>query len=110
MCKLCHLICHVGPMVHCLYLRAVHYRNARSWPLHFATLGAAPSFLRILLRCSRLHPSLGFDKAGSGVIRNHIHDVYEQSTDLQICFHWTPGTPARCHIVCSILVLDWWLT
>ncbi|KAJ7771207.1 putative alpha-ketoglutarate-dependent sulfonate dioxygenase [Mycena olivaceomarginata] len=36
----------------------------------------------------------GFDKAESDAILNHIHDVYEKSTDLQIRWHWTPGTSA----------------
>ncbi|KAJ7062055.1 hypothetical protein C8F01DRAFT_1284094 [Mycena amicta] len=36
----------------------------------------------------------GFDKAESDAILNHIHDVYERSTDIQIRWHWTPGTSA----------------
>ncbi|KAJ7243445.1 hypothetical protein C8J57DRAFT_1365955 [Mycena rebaudengoi] len=36
----------------------------------------------------------GFDKAESDAILNHIHDVYEKSTDLQIRWKWTPGTSA----------------
>ncbi|KAJ7148732.1 hypothetical protein C8R43DRAFT_1068815 [Mycena crocata] len=36
----------------------------------------------------------GFDKAESDAILNHIHDVYERSTDLQIRWKWTPGTSA----------------
>ncbi|SJL08782.1 related to alpha-ketoglutarate-dependent taurine dioxygenase [Armillaria ostoyae] len=36
----------------------------------------------------------GFDRAESDAILNHIHDVYERSTDIQIRWHWTPGTSA----------------
>jgi len=36
----------------------------------------------------------GFDKAESDAILNHIYDVYERSTDIQIRWKWTPGTSA----------------
>lgn len=36
----------------------------------------------------------GLDKRESDAILNHIFDVYERSTDLQVRWHWTPGTSA----------------
>ncbi|KAJ7621040.1 hypothetical protein FB45DRAFT_133368 [Roridomyces roridus] len=36
----------------------------------------------------------GLDQAESDAILNHIHDVYERSTDIQVRWKWTPGTSA----------------
>lgn len=36
----------------------------------------------------------GLDKSESDAILNHIHDVYERSTDIQVRWSWTPGTSA----------------
>ncbi|WVR03028.1 hypothetical protein IAU60_000017 [Kwoniella sp. DSM 27419] len=36
----------------------------------------------------------GFDKAESDIILKYLFDVYERSTDIQIRWHWTPGTSA----------------
>jgi alpha-ketoglutarate-dependent taurine dioxygenase len=36
----------------------------------------------------------GFDKPESDALLNYLYGVYERSTDIQIRFHWTPGTSA----------------
>ncbi|OCF60226.1 hypothetical protein L486_02906 [Kwoniella mangroviensis CBS 10435] len=36
----------------------------------------------------------GFDKAESDAILNYLYNVYERSTDIQVRWHWTPGTSA----------------
>ncbi|WWD22601.1 hypothetical protein CI109_107094 [Kwoniella shandongensis] len=36
----------------------------------------------------------GFDKAESDLLLNYLYDVYERSTDIQVRWHWTPGTSA----------------
>ncbi|WWC90248.1 uncharacterized protein L201_005181 [Kwoniella dendrophila CBS 6074] len=36
----------------------------------------------------------GFDKAESDAILNYLYGVYERSTDIQLRWHWTPGTSA----------------
>lgn len=36
----------------------------------------------------------GFDQPEADVILNHLHDVFERSTDIQLRWHWTPGTSA----------------
>ena len=36
----------------------------------------------------------GFDKAESDAILKYLFDVYERSTDIQVRWHWTPGTSA----------------
>ncbi|KAK8844848.1 hypothetical protein IAR55_006698 [Kwoniella newhampshirensis] len=36
----------------------------------------------------------GLDKAESDVILNYLYGVYERSTDIQVRWHWTPGTSA----------------
>ncbi|KAJ7471176.1 hypothetical protein B0H11DRAFT_2433749, partial [Mycena galericulata] len=71
---------------------------------------APPRHVNIVHPLVRTHPVTGFktvfanrsmtvgieglDKAESDAILNHIHDVYEKSTDLQIRWKWTPGTSA----------------
>ncbi|WWC67378.1 uncharacterized protein I206_101286 [Kwoniella pini CBS 10737] len=36
----------------------------------------------------------GFDKPESDAILNHLYNVFERSTDIQLRWHWTPGTSA----------------
>ncbi|WVQ82937.1 hypothetical protein IAT38_005073 [Cryptococcus sp. DSM 104549] len=36
----------------------------------------------------------GLDKAESDAILNYLYGVYERSTDIQVRWHWTPGTSA----------------
>jgi len=36
----------------------------------------------------------GLDQSESDAILNHVFDVYERSTDIQVRWHWTPGTSA----------------
>ncbi|RXK36037.1 hypothetical protein M231_06685 [Tremella mesenterica] len=36
----------------------------------------------------------GFDKVESDAILNYLYGVYERSTDIQLRWHWTPGTSA----------------
>ncbi|WVQ82940.1 hypothetical protein IAT38_005076 [Cryptococcus sp. DSM 104549] len=36
----------------------------------------------------------GLDKAESDVILKYLYGVYERSTDIQVRWHWTPGTSA----------------
>jgi alpha-ketoglutarate-dependent taurine dioxygenase len=36
----------------------------------------------------------GLDKAESDTILNYLYGVYERSTDIQVRWHWTPGTSA----------------
>lgn len=36
----------------------------------------------------------GFDKPESDAILDYLHGVYERSTDIQLRWHWTPGTSA----------------
>lgn len=36
----------------------------------------------------------GFDKPEADAILNYLYDVYERSTDIQLRWHWTPGTSA----------------
>lgn len=36
----------------------------------------------------------GFDQAEADAILNYLHNVYERSTDIQLRWHWTPGTSA----------------
>ncbi|OCF72391.1 hypothetical protein I204_06770 [Kwoniella mangroviensis CBS 8886] len=36
----------------------------------------------------------GFDEAESDAILNYLYNVYERSTDIQVRWHWTPGTSA----------------
>jgi len=71
---------------------------------------AEPKFVERVHPLIRTHPATGFktlfvnrsmtvgieglDKAESDAILNHIYDVYERSTDIQVRWHWTPGTSA----------------
>jgi len=71
---------------------------------------AEPTYVTRVHPLVRTHPATGFktlfvnrsmtvgieglDKAESDAILNHIYDVYERSTDIQVRWHWTPGTSA----------------
>jgi len=86
-----------------IYRSAHQYKDAED-------LNAPPRHVNIVHPLVRTHPVTGFktvfanrsmtvgieglDKAESDAILNHIHDVYEKSTDLQIRWKWTPGTSA----------------
>jgi alpha-ketoglutarate-dependent taurine dioxygenase len=36
----------------------------------------------------------GFDQPEADLLLNYLHDIYERSTDIQLRWHWTPGTSA----------------
>ena len=36
----------------------------------------------------------GFDQAESDALLSYLYGVYERSTDIQLRWHWTPGTSA----------------
>jgi len=71
---------------------------------------AEPKFVERVHPLVRTHPATGFktlfvnrqmtvgieglDKSESDAILNYIYDVYERSTDIQVRWHWTPGTSA----------------
>ncbi|KAJ6617508.1 hypothetical protein B0H10DRAFT_2176396 [Mycena sp. CBHHK59/15] len=86
-----------------IYRSAHQYKDAND-------PSAPPRHVHIVHPLVRTHPVTGFktifanramtvgieglDKAESDAILNHIHDVYEKSTDIQIRWKWTPGTSA----------------
>ncbi|KAL1412033.1 hypothetical protein Q8F55_003030 [Vanrija albida] len=36
----------------------------------------------------------GFDQTEADLLLNYLHNIYERSTDIQLRWHWTPGTSA----------------
>lgn len=36
----------------------------------------------------------GFDQPEADLLLNYLYDIYERSTDIQLRWHWTPGTSA----------------
>jgi len=49
----------------------------------------------------------GLDKAESDTILNYLHDVYERNVDIQVRWHWTPGTSALWDNRVSIHTVSW---
>ncbi|KZT52645.1 TauD-domain-containing protein [Calocera cornea HHB12733] len=85
------------------------YRSAHAY-LDKENPDAPPSFVTRVHPLVRTHPATGWkslflnrghtigieglDKAESDTILNYLFDVYERNVDIQVRWHWTPGTSA----------------
>ncbi|KZO92017.1 TauD-domain-containing protein [Calocera viscosa TUFC12733] len=98
------------------------YRSAHKY-LDKENPDAPPSFVERVHPLVRTHPATGWkslfinrsmtvgieglDKAESDAILNYLYDVYERNVDIQVRWHWTPGTSALWDNRTSIHTVSW---
>ncbi|KZT52647.1 alpha-ketoglutarate-dependent taurine dioxygenase [Calocera cornea HHB12733] len=98
------------------------YRSAHQY-LDKENPDAPPSFVERVHPLVRTHPATGWkslfinramtvgieglDKAESDAILNYLYDVYERNVDIQVRWHWTPGTSALWDNRVSIHTVSW---
>jgi len=98
------------------------YRSAHQY-LDKENPNAPPSHVERVHPLVRTHPATGWkslfvnrsmtvgieglDKAESDTILNYLFDIYERNVDIQVRWHWTPGTSALWENRISIHTVSW---